>query len=116
MDHFSSCYFRILCQTKTWVCQLQGLCDSFPPVNLQQLFYRTLVNGWFSIRKNHTYTICNFFNILFRGVFRTLPTCKMEFFAKIVNGFPPLTIFAKKTPPYMFDRVLNTPLTYVSNL
>ena len=43
-------------------------------------------------------------------------TCKMEFFAKIVNGFPPLTIFAKKTPPYMFDRVLNTPLTYVSNL
>ena len=33
----------------------------------------------------------------FRRVFRTLPTSRIERFAKIVNGWKPLTIFAKRS-------------------
>ena len=32
-----------------------------------------------------------------RGVFRTCQTSKMKCFAKIVNGWKPLTIFAKRS-------------------
>ena len=38
----------------------------------------------------------------------------MERFAKIVNARKWFTIFAN-APPWMFDRVLNTPQQYTSN-
>ena len=44
----------------------------------------------------------------YRGVFSTWPNiCNGAFFAKVVNDFKLLTIFAKKAPSQMFDWVEN---------
>ena len=37
------CFVKTVCQTKIWVCQLQGLCDSFPPVNFAKFCATALI-------------------------------------------------------------------------
>ena len=49
--------------------------------------------------------------LLGRGVFRIMSNIQDKaFFAKTVNGFRTLTVFAKKAPSQMFDWVPNAPL------
>ena len=51
-----------------------------------------------------------------KDVFRTQSNIfDGAFFAKAINGFQPLTIFAKGFPYQMFDWVLNTPLKTITS-
>ena len=49
-------------------------------------------------------------NTVRRSAFRTLSKIYDGVFAKIVNRYKLLNIFAKKLHHWMFDKVLNTPL------
>ena len=46
------------------------------------------------------------------GILEPIRTSTMDFFAKIVNGLKPLTIFTKKVSEQMFDWVVNMPLNF----
>ena len=52
--------------------------------------------------------------LIHQGVFRFLS--KIELFAKIVDGWTPITIFANNFPLQMLARVLNRPLIFYTNM
>ena len=55
----------------------------------------------------------NFRDRLSEGLTEPCQTSKVGIFVKIFSGCKPLTIF-EKAPPWMFNKVLNTPLAFDS--
>ena len=94
----------------------------------KQLLYRTPVNGCFLplpfsyICQNFVLKCQTYFTFLALtsnlpsvSYSETCQTCKMEYFAKIVNGFETLTIFAKRSVLDVWQG-LNTPLAVTKYL